>query len=129
MSQYIELCNVVMDPFSVGGLASSVVQFIEFGSKLVSEGHDICKSASSSLTENLELELIHTDLNELTRSLRSPDHPNNQSPTADEAALRHFAASCHTVTTELLNVFITLKIDNNSNDRNWQSFRQAVKSV
>lgn len=120
---------MVMDPFSALGLASNVVQFIDFGSKLISESHEIYKSASGSSTGNMELELIHNDLNELTKGLKGSTGLNKQSLTADEAALRRLAASCHTVAVELLNVVKTLKIDNNSNHRKWRSFRQAIKSV
>ena len=118
-----------MDPFSALGLASNVVQFIDFGSKLISESHTIYKSASGSSTGSIELELIYSDLNELTKGLQSATQSNRQLLSADEAALRQLADSCSTVATELLNVVNTLKVDKNSKHRKWQSFRQAIKSV
>lgn len=118
-----------MDPFSALGLASNVVQFIDFGSKLISESHDIYKSASGSSTGNIELELIYTDLNELTNGLQNPVLSSRQSLSADEAALSQLASSCYTVATELLTVVNALKVDKNNNHRKWRSFRQAIKSV
>ena len=112
-----------MDLFSALDLASNLVQFIGCGSELISERHDIYKSVLGSSTGSLELELIQTDLNELTKSLRGPGHPNNQSPTADEAGPRQLTASCHTVAPELLNVVKTSEVDNDSNHRKWRSFR------
>jgi hypothetical protein len=60
-----------MDPFTALSLAGNVVQFVDFGIRLVSRGSELYTSATGSLTANDELELVAADLNALTAKLRS----------------------------------------------------------
>ncbi|KAF2441831.1 hypothetical protein P171DRAFT_465451 [Karstenula rhodostoma CBS 690.94] len=115
-----------LDPFSALGIAANVVQFIEFGSKLVSESHEIYKSATGTSTGIVELEMIYTDLIKFTKSLQTP---NNSSQTPEEESLRQLAASCLTVANELLNIINALKVNADGHHRKWRSFRQAMKST
>lgn len=51
-----------MDPFSAFSLASSVIQFVDFGIKLFSKGRELYKSGSGALFINEEFGNVTTDL-------------------------------------------------------------------
>lgn len=51
-----------MDPLTALSLAGTIVQFVDFGSKLLVECHQLYKSKSGSLTVNDELSLATEDL-------------------------------------------------------------------
>lgn len=61
-----------MDPLTALSVAGTIVQFVDFGSKLLSAAQDLYKSTSGSLTVNDEIELITSDLLAVTLKLR-PD--------------------------------------------------------
>jgi hypothetical protein len=75
-----------LDPFSALGVAANVVQFIDFGSKLISESHEIYKSATGTSTGMVELEMIYVDLNKFTKNLQLPNNSSSQTP--EEESLR-----------------------------------------
>ena len=51
-----------MDPFSALGLASNVVQFMEFGTKLISASLELYNSKDGTSSPNSELGIITKDL-------------------------------------------------------------------
>jgi hypothetical protein len=59
-----------MDPLSALSLAGTVVQFVDFGCKLLAEGRQIYQSSSGRLNTNEEIELITNDLQTLVKKLR-----------------------------------------------------------
>ncbi|ORY14705.1 hypothetical protein BCR34DRAFT_225132 [Clohesyomyces aquaticus] len=115
---------MVVDPFSALGLAGNVVQFLDFGSKLISESHAIYNNASGAGTANVELELVYTDLSHLTKALENPPDVSS-----NEGELRQLASSCRSVAVELLDIVQALKVNKNCKHRKWRSFRQALKTV
>jgi hypothetical protein len=70
-----------MDPLTALSLAGTVVQFVDFGCKLLSEGRELYHSSSGKLDSNNEIEIITTDLLCLVRKLRDsflPSDSNDQ---------------------------------------------------
>jgi hypothetical protein len=61
-----------MDPLTALSLAGTVVQFVDFRSKLLLAGRELYKSTTGSLTVNDEIELVTSDLLAITQKLR-PD--------------------------------------------------------
>jgi hypothetical protein len=59
-----------MNPLSALSLAGTIIQFVDFGRKLLGGAVDIYRSASRSLAVNDEIELEATDLKELVVKLR-----------------------------------------------------------
>ncbi|TVY82832.1 hypothetical protein LSUE1_G004720 [Lachnellula suecica] len=51
-----------MDPLTALSLAGTVVQFVDFGSKVISRGAELYKSTNGQLAAHRELELMTTDL-------------------------------------------------------------------
>lgn len=120
----------MVDPFSALGVAGNIVQFLDFGSKLVSKGKEIYSSADGSSITNVELEIISQDLHEITDSLASTPPSNlSQIYNLGDDEMRRLATSCKAVAEQLLGVVRDLKVDENCKHRRWKSFRQALKSV
>jgi hypothetical protein len=77
-----------MDPLTALSLAGNIIQFVEFGCRLLSTGKKLYRSSAGSLTVNNEIELITTDLSFLVTKLEQnrTDGPNNFQNICDEAA-------------------------------------------
>jgi len=121
---------MVLDPMSALSIAASVIQFVDFSSKLVSKGYHIYHSTDGTLAKNLELEVITDELLQLVMRLGCHGNsPNTTSLSPEEEALRVMAEKCNGIATELLNRLAKLKVKKNANFRGWKSFRQALKSV
>ena len=101
----------MLDPLTAIGLASAIVQFVDFGSKLIKGGSEIYKSVDGALAENSELEDITTKIHQLNGNILSPVSMNSgQLPTLDEEALTELAESCRTIAGELLFVLRDPKV-------------------
>jgi hypothetical protein len=61
-----------MDPLTAFSLAGTIIQFVDFGSKLFSEGRALYGSTTGALTANEELELILIDLRAIIAKLKQP---------------------------------------------------------
>jgi hypothetical protein len=73
----------MLDPFNALSLASAAVQFVDFGTKLVSTGHDIYKSVEGAATENLEIEAATSILQSLAaRFVPATSTPSKAGPVA-----------------------------------------------
>ena len=73
----------MLDPFSAISLASSIVQFVDFGKRLVSEGRELYESADGALAKHVELEAIIKDI-----KLRSEKSVTVPGASEDEVGLR-----------------------------------------
>lgn len=60
---------MVLDPLTALGLVTSVVQFVHFGTKLISKGMEIYKSTEGVLSDHAEQAAISSRLAGLTRRL------------------------------------------------------------
>jgi hypothetical protein len=115
------------------GLASNIVQFVDFGIKLFSEAREIYESAQDGRAEDLELETVTVDLKGFAQSLHasgkpSPGNPQPKKLAADEIALQKLAISCEKLANELLKLLDDLKVKGQGN-RKWKSFKQALNHV
>jgi hypothetical protein len=113
------------------GLAANIVQFIGFGTKVLSTGHSLYKSGSGKkfLDENQEIKIITQSLNQLVKGLTSSEASTNPSSSVSqtEINLRNLAAQCNDIASELLRAVGKLDIEGKSG--RWDSFRTALKSV
>lgn len=125
-----------MDPLTALSLAGNILQFVEFGARLISDCRELYKSKTGTLTANEELELVTLDLRALVRKLRNSfpsigsdslshlaeDHSEKQKPfktICDKAAK---------VAEELVARLERLKLKG-SEKRKWKSFEQALKGA
>jgi hypothetical protein len=129
----------MLDPLTALSVAGSLVQFIDFSTRLVSKGRQIYRAVDGALDENKEIELVAADLVKLVKKLDeqshaiqppSPDAPAEPEPLSEppeELELRTICDLCKSSATELLGKLEGLKVK--GNHRLWKSFRQALKSV
>lgn len=91
-----------MDPLTAIGLAGTIVQFVDFGSRLIREGCEVSKSGASKLNE--QAEAVTKDLLDFSTKLqRSPRHDHTSGPPSDnEVAIRKLCLDCNKVAAELL---------------------------
>ena len=64
-----------MDPISAIGLAGSVINLVDFTTRLISKGSQYYESPSGAVIENLELEIIAENFDRLSRRLADTSSP------------------------------------------------------
>ncbi|KAE8446759.1 hypothetical protein EG329_011664 [Mollisiaceae sp. DMI_Dod_QoI] len=116
-----------MDPLSALSLAATLVQLVDFTSKIVSKGYHIYNDTDQALPQNVALEYLVTDLQNLNARLHH--HDRLSCATRDEQALEDLSASCAVLADELVSRLNKLKVADDAKHRKWKSFRQALKSV
>ncbi|KAH0563496.1 hypothetical protein GP486_001931 [Trichoglossum hirsutum] len=110
-----------MEVFAAIGLAGNIIQFVDFGGKLISKMAEIQKSGTGALAENIDIETATNDLALLSTKLH--DSANS----AGDTALWELCQSCDAIATELLTVLDTVKVHGGPNKL--KSFRKALRSV
>jgi hypothetical protein len=64
-----------MDPITALGVAGTIVQFVDFGIRVVSKSNKIYHSGDGSLAENYDLEKVANDLVVIQTQLRHALRP------------------------------------------------------
>ncbi|KAI9734369.1 MAG: hypothetical protein M1834_002475 [Cirrosporium novae-zelandiae] len=102
---------MVLDPSSAIGLASAVVQFVDFSTKILSKGRVIYKNGEGALVEHLELEAIAQNVIKLNSDVKCYGSVSNigTSPTPDRQDTRKLVEGCNDVSKELLSVLDNIK--------------------
>jgi hypothetical protein len=95
-----------MDPFTAIGLASSIVQFVDFSTKLINGAREVYNSASGMTEENKSLESIVNEMKQLSSKLLPTTH---HSRSEDEKALCRVAAECNILSDQILDLLGTIK--------------------
>lgn len=119
--------TMVLDAFSAVSLAATIVQFVDFSSKIVSKGYHLYRSADGILPENARLGYVIADLKDLNARLQVCE--NVDCLTKDEQSLADLSSQCSEVATELMRRLEKLSVEQHAKNRRWRSFRQALKSV
>ncbi|OCK84564.1 hypothetical protein K432DRAFT_282313, partial [Lepidopterella palustris CBS 459.81] len=110
-----------MEVLAAIGLAGNIIQFIDFGGKLISKTAEIQKSGAGALADNINIETATNDLALLSTKL------HDSAKSTGDTALQELCQSCNTVATELLTVLGTIKV--HGKQHKWKSFRKALQSV
>ncbi|OCK82329.1 hypothetical protein K432DRAFT_349202 [Lepidopterella palustris CBS 459.81] len=121
---------MVLDPFTALGLAGNVLQIIDFGSKLFSEGSELYKSSIGASSSNVQLEKDTKTLRQLSDKISSALGSTSipiQELSDDEIALRGTATSCQRTADELLSILLDLRVKGPNRKR--QSLLQAFRGV
>jgi|SRR5271156_2327005 len=120
---------MVLDPLTALSVAGNVVQFVDFGIKLISKGKEIYKSTDGILADHAEQAAISSKLAELSKrlsdSMSASATRKKMSPA--EVALQEVTIECTEVADDFSKAINELKVT--GNHRGWKSFRQALKSV
>lgn len=117
------------DPFTAVSLASSVIQFVDFGTKLITKGHEIRHSAEGTTERHFELGLISARLTTLSANLHNAMRMKASSShglTDDERTLMRLAEASQSVSEKLASALEALKIQR-PNDGKWSGLRATLK--
>jgi hypothetical protein len=112
-----------MEPLSALSIAAAVVQFVDFGSSLVSKSHEIYKSAQGASISQVESEHAVRRLLGLNETLKASQAKNGQVHGSNEAqALKTICDNCVDLSNELLTRFDKLRVHDSDKYCRWKSF-------
>lgn len=124
-----------MDPLTALSLAGNVIQFVEFGTKLLSQGYELYKSTGGKLQAEEELELITSDLSGLINKIQ---HGNTQKPpstptpthggNAQQPVFEKICEEATKIAQAILDKLEKLKIDDTKN-RKFETFKTVWKRL
>lgn len=110
-----------MDPLSTIGLVGNIVQFVDFGSKLISKSVELYQSTEGALDENLGAETATNHLKDLNEKLK------NDAKSTGDTTLKDLCEACDQVARELLEALDKVKVK--GKHEKWKSIRKALRSV
>ncbi|KAF4625350.1 hypothetical protein G7Y89_g12817 [Cudoniella acicularis] len=116
----------MLDPFSALNVATSVVQFVDFGTKLLSGAHQLRISANGQLYEHTLLQTITQSLLEASTSFKNrlaQDNAHSLSP--HEKDLQSLCEECTAVAGHLMAALEKLKLGKNNGKM--KSMQQVLK--
>ncbi|KAL1595199.1 hypothetical protein SLS60_009887 [Paraconiothyrium brasiliense] len=113
-----------MDPFSALSVATSVIQFLDFATKIVHGTRQIYQTGTGAAAENADIELCASELHNLCTRLETSNLPHPRS--ADDDALCRIANRCVSISKELSSLLE--KIKGKNPDSKWQCMISAVKT-
>ena len=128
-THYRHRTPTTMDPISALSLSAAILQFVDFGSKIVVATYKIYRSADGTTNENVELAELTTALHEFQTRLATPrSYSANQD--ADQKALEELAARCRDIATELLHLLedLKVKVKDEGFRHTWESLRQGCRT-
>lgn len=123
-----------MEALAAIGLASNVLQFTEYTSKLFFTAQQLYRSATGTTGETQELERVHKSLRAFSvnfiasNGFHAPIHAEELISESHATALRNLATDCKAVCDELIEVLERLRLA----DGRWRafaSFKVAMKSM
>jgi hypothetical protein len=120
-----------MEPFSALSLAGNIIQFVDFGARLLSNARELYRSPVGSLSVHDEITLVTTDLETLVKRLRGSVNARPSSEENDNQlqTLRKICDEAAAVAEELLKRLGTLKLSGDGKHRRWQTVGLAVRSL
>ena len=112
-----------MDPLSANGLASAIVQFVDYATKLAQGTRQIYVAGTSATDANADVELCASELENLCVRL-NPTGLSSLNP--DDEALCRLADRCKAISNNLSTLLRSIKAKNS--DSRWHCFVSAVKT-
>lgn len=117
----------MIEPFTALGVASSIIQFVDFGSRLLIEGYGIYRSRDGATKDHLNIEELVSEKKALMERLSMATSADGRIGTPDDTAVQMLAARCCSLAQELLELLQELKLSPNARFRAWESLRQAAR--
>ncbi|KAL2836736.1 hypothetical protein BJX68DRAFT_273368 [Aspergillus pseudodeflectus] len=120
-----------MEALAALSLAGTIIQVVDFGSKILTTTHELYKS-TENITIFQQCELVTADLHKITQQLNNcnPRRSRNSriSPTPDiDNSLQSLLNECFNVASKLLARFEKLRV--RGKKTKYKTFSQAVKAV
>jgi len=117
-----------MDPLTALSVAGTIVQFVDYGTRLLSNAQELYKSSVGTLDANNELELVTTDLQALIAKLRSSVPRNDEADEGQDgpSSFEKLCDDAARVADELLGRLGKLK-NRKESHKVWHSLQKAVE--
>ena len=120
----------MLDPFTAVSLASCVVQFTDFGIKLISGSIELYNSANGLNAERSNLEFKINSVRKLADKIIALNEDSDFLLSGRFARLSILAKRCNLIAKDLLSVLDDLKVKKLAGPgRKWESFRKAVAAL
>lgn len=113
----------MMDPITAIGLASSLITFVEFATKIVTGTYEVYTSSEGTTITNAHINTIISDLKEVATDLET-ELPGKSK---HERALKELASKCDKIAGELLQLLNRIRSDGNHST--WNSLKAAIVSM
>lgn len=127
MKYFIKHLSAMLDPLTAISLASSVVQFTDFGIKLITGSIELYKTSNGVGADNAEIEMKIDHARKLAKRVMLPFDNTGEPTSGDEKELRELAKSCDVIASDLLSVLHDLKVKKPAGaGRMLESFRKVV---
>lgn len=125
----------MLDPLTALAIANSVIQIVDFGGRLFARTIETVRT-NGNIEENVDLELMISDLRVITQSLENasqskPRSVGNTRPeqlSADER-LCLLAQRCQDISTGLLKILEDIKSKGDGRYRTWNAVRQSLHTI
>jgi hypothetical protein len=123
-----------MDPLTALSVAGTIVQFADFGCKVLSEGRELYASTQGTLVANDELELATADLRALVVKIELSSHSEltiSSLEKDEEQTHQQFQKICNEaikLADEIIKRLDKLKVKG-SGARVWKRVRKAIESA
>lgn len=120
----------MLDPFSAVSLACAIIQFVDFGSKIIVTGHEAYRSTTGTTQEHANLEDLISRLYQFQDTLATPITSHDfETRSANQRSLEELARKCSFAAGDILILLEDLKVKETGSLRTWDSLRQACRSV
>ncbi|KAE9362558.1 hypothetical protein N431DRAFT_145544 [Stipitochalara longipes BDJ] len=118
-----------MDPVTALGVASAVVQLVDFTQALIRGTYEIYRSPSGKSDANVDLETITTSLKRLTDDLQLSlgEATISRKLSPGDVEIQNICKDCNVVATKLVSALDKLKAQ--KTQRLWDSFGVALRTV
>lgn len=117
-----------MDPFSALAVATSVVQFVDFGSKLISRAIEIHTSPDDLPAELVDMAKLNEKMSTVTKELESSMRAIPKKPLKPhEQDLLDMCQQCQAISSQLGSVL--KKVQKSTQPGTWDSLRAAFQSI
>ena len=118
----------MISPVDALSLAAAVLQFVEFGSKLVVEGYGMYKSKKGATEQNLHIESVAAELNSICEELSLIPDPEPTNANSNVTAIVELANNSQSLARELLDLLDELKEKSTGPFRTWETIRKSIKN-
>lgn len=113
----------MLDPLTAIGLASAIVQFVDFSTKILHGAQEMYESASGATEENRSLEVVVSDVKRLSSKLKATCRAQQSD---DEKALCSLAEECNSLSADLFELLQKVKSKDSKSKR--QAALAALKN-
>lgn len=117
------------EPLAVLSVASAIVQFVDFSSKLLVAGYGAYKSNDGTTDDNAQVSRVYTDLKSVAERLAQLPGHSTLKQSADEIALYDLAQDCKRLADRLVLILSRLEVTGQGLPRAWNALRITIRKV